>query len=326
MKLLLKNLKQQEFKIEIESDQKTVKDLKLEIEKVYNFDSSCIKLLHSGVVLEDGKTLEEYKIKEGNVIIMMLAKIKAAPPKIETNPNPQPNPQPNSQPQEQPKNNTNNESQAKFTEQINSLVDMGYEKDKVEKAIKAANGSIDMAIEFLNSGNIPDPSQSNSNTGNVNVPSSTNPNLPEELKKNASIIKCLCQNNPEKLPSILNNLKEHSPQLIELIKQYESDFKNLLVSPLTQEDITNFQALSQELRRPQGPTIRLTKDESDAVKRLQELGFSQADAVQAYFACDKNEEMAANFLFEQKLRDEEEVNNQNQNNPNQGQGAGQGQG
>ena len=156
MKLLLKNLRQQEFKIEIESDQKTVKDLKLEIEKVYNFDSTCIKLLHSGVVLEDAKTLEEYKIKEGNVIIMMLAKAKAAPPKPESNPNP-----------------------PEYTEQINSLIDMGYERDKVEKAVKASNGSIDLAVEFLNSGNIPGAPQQSSNTGNANV----NPNLPDELKK-----------------------------------------------------------------------------------------------------------------------------------------------
>ena len=146
MKLLLKNLKQQEFNIEIESDQKTVKDLKLEIEKVYNFDSTCIKLLHSGVVLEDAKTLEEYKIKEGNVIIMMLAKAKQAPPKPEPNPNPQPESQPQPQPKEQPKSN---ENKPEYTEQINSLVDMGYERDKVEKAIKAANGSIDLAVEFL---------------------------------------------------------------------------------------------------------------------------------------------------------------------------------
>ena len=320
MHLLLKNLKQQEYQIEIESDQKTVKDLKLEIEKVHNFDSSCIKLLHSGVVLEDAKTLEEYKIKEGNVIIMMLLK----PKKVEAKP--EPNQKEELQQQEPPKNEEN-KPQPQYTEQINALVDMGYEKEKVERAIKAANGSIDLAVEYLNEDPIPNQNEPNTGNANSNIPSSSNSNLPEELKKNASIIKCLCMNNPEKLPSILTNLKEHSPQLFELIKQHEEDFKNLLVSPLSEEDIRNFQSIQQELRRPPGHSIRLTKEESDAVKRLQELGgFSQADAVQAYFACDKNEEMAANFLFEQKMRDEAEGNNQNQNNQNQGQGQGQGQG
>ena len=320
MHLLLKNLKQQEYQIEIESDQKTVKDLKLEIEKVHNFDSSCIKLLHSGVVLEDAKTLEEYKIKEGNVIIMMLLK----PKKVEAKP--EPNQKEELQQQEPPKNEEN-KPQPQYTEQINALVDMGYEKEKVERAIKAANGSIDLAVEYLNEDQIPNQNEPNTGNANSNIPSSSNSNLPEELKKNASIIKCLCMNNPEKLPSILTNLKEHSPQLFELIKQHEEDFKKLLVSPLSEEDIRNFQSIQQELRRPPGQTIRLTKEESDAVKRLQELGgFSQADAVQAYFACDKNEEMAANFLFEQKMRDEAEGNNQNQNNQNQGQGQGQGQG
>jgi UV excision repair protein RAD23 len=319
MHLLLKNLKQQEYQIEIESAQKTVKDLKLEIEKVHNFDSSCIKLLHSGVVLEDDKKLEEYKIKEGNVIIMMLLK----PKKVEAKP--EPNQKEELQQQEPPKNEEN-KPQPQYTEQINALVDMGYEKEKVERAIKAANGSIDLAVEYLNEEQIPNQNEPNTGNANSNIPSSSNSNLPEELKKNASIIKCLCMNNPEKLPSILTNLKEHSPQLFELIKQHEEDFKNLLVSPLSEEDIRNFQSIQQELRRPPGQTIRLTKEESDAVKRLQELGFSQADAVQAYFACDKNEEMAANFLFEQKMRDEAEGNNQNQNNQNQGQGQGQGQG
>ena len=316
MHLLLKNLKQQEYQIEIESAQKTVKDLKLEIEKVHNFDSSCIKLLHSGVVLEDDKKLEEYKIKEGNVIIMMLLK----PKKVEAKP--EPNQKEELQQQEPPKNEEN-KPQPQYTEQINALVDMGYEKEKVERAIKAANGSIDLAVEYLNEEQIPNQNEPNTGNANSNIPSSSNSNLPEELKKNASIIKCLCMNNPEKLPSILTNLKEHSPQLFELIKQHEEDFKNLLVSPLSEEDIRNFQSIQQELRRPPGQTIRLTKEESDAVKRLQELGgFSQADAVQAYFACDKNEEMAANFLFEQKMREEDEANN-NQNNQGQGQGQGQ---
>jgi len=313
MKLKLKNLRQQEFDIEIESDKKTVKDLKLEIEKSYGFDASLIKLLHSGLVLEDAKTLEDYKIKEGNVVIMMATKKKQAEQPPQPVPNPNPNPQPNPQPQEQPKPS---ENKPNYADQVNSLVDMGYEKEKAEKAIEAAHGSVDLALEFLNSGNIPE------STGNQNIPSSgsSNSNLPAELVKNASIIKILCMNNPEKITNLLNTFKERHPDLINLIKQHEEEFKNLLVSPISQEDINNFKEIEQELRRPQGPSIRLTKEESDAVKRLQELGFSQAEAVQAYIACDKNEEMAANFLFEQKMREEAE----NQNNPNQGQGQGQG--
>ena len=200
---------------------------------------------------------------------------------------------------------------------------MGYEKEKVEKALNAASGSIELAIEFLNSDHIPEPNQGNQNMGggSVNVPGTGN--LPAELVQQASIMKILCMNNPQKITSLLNIFKERHPDLINLIKQHETEFKNLLVAPISQEDINTFKQFEQEIRRPQGPAIRLTKEESDAVKRLQSLGnFSQAEAVQAYLACDKNEEMAANFLFEQKMREEDEANN-NQNNQGQGQGQGQ---
>ena len=215
MKLKLKNLKQQEFDIEIESEQKTVKDLKLEIEKVYGFDANLMKLLHNGMILEDAKTLEDYKIKEENVIIMMATKKKVVEP-----PKPQPNPE--EKPQEQPKNDTSNQNKPDYTEKINSLVEMGYEKEKVEKAINAAGGSIDIAIEYLNSDNIPEPSQNNQNIGggNNNVPGTGN--IPEELRNEASIMKVLCMNNPEKITSLLNIFKERSPNLINLIKQYEN--------------------------------------------------------------------------------------------------------
>ena len=55
MKLILKNLKQVEFEIQIESNSITVKALKKEIEKLYSFDSDQIKILFSGIILEDQK-------------------------------------------------------------------------------------------------------------------------------------------------------------------------------------------------------------------------------------------------------------------------------
>jgi UV excision repair protein RAD23 len=52
------------------------------------------------------------------------------------------------------------------------------------------------------------------------------------------------------------------------------------------------------------------EEEKKAIKRLRELGnFSEEEAVQAYYCCDKNEELAANYLFEQ-------INNNNINKIN----------
>jgi len=46
------------------------------------------------------------------------------------------------------------------------------------------------------------------------------------------------------------------------------------------------------------PVLRFTQEESEAIRRLMELGFDQAEVIQAYVACDKNETLAANFLYD----------------------------
>ena len=108
MKLIIKNLKQVPHEVEIPNTDITVKELKAEIEKSHGFDSTLIKLLFSGAVLDDTRTLSSYQIKEDSVLIMMNNKLKPKnvpkeePPKQEQPPAQQQQQQPSQSNQPQP--------------------------------------------------------------------------------------------------------------------------------------------------------------------------------------------------------------------------------
>lgn len=46
------------------------------------------------------------------------------------------------------------------------------------------------------------------------------------------------------------------------------------------------------------PRVQLSEEDRQAIERLESLGFDRTACIQAYIACEKNEEMAANFLLE----------------------------
>lgn len=47
-----------------------------------------------------------------------------------------------------------------------------------------------------------------------------------------------------------------------------------------------------------GIGVELSEEDEAAITRLAALGFDRNACLEAYLACDKNEEMAANFLAE----------------------------
>lgn len=107
----------------------------------------------------------------------------------------------------------------------------------------------------------------------------------------------LAQESPEALEGLLTMLAQQNPQLSSLIQQHPEEFiRMLLQGPEGLEDVEG-----GELAQPQlgeGEELpQITPDDENAINRLMELGFDRGTVVQVYFACDKNEELAANILF-----------------------------
>lgn len=99
----------------------------------------------------------------------------------------------------------------------------------------------------------------------------------------------IVQAQPQMLEPILQQVAAGNPQIAQLIGQNPEQFMQLLA-----EDVDDDAAL------PAGAQpISVTEEEREAIERLCRLGFERDLVIQAYFACDKNEELAANFLFDQ---------------------------
>jgi len=52
-----------------------------------------------------------------------------------------------------------------------------------------------------------------------------------------------------------------------------------------------------QLPQPQPLAIPVTEEDRSAIQRLQAMGFDEQIVIEAYFACDKNEELAVNYIL-----------------------------
>jgi len=100
------------------------------------------------------------------------------------------------------------------------------------------------------------------------------------------MLRQLLQEQPNLINPILQQLGQGNPQLAQLIASHPDAFMSLLAEG------------SEEGALPTGgeQQLEVTADERDAIARLEALGFPRDIVIQAYFACEKNEELAG-MLF-----------------------------
>ncbi|KAI2647586.1 hypothetical protein H4Q32_026211 [Labeo rohita] len=202
---------------------------------------------------------------------------------------------------------------------VTEIMSMGYEREQVIAALRASYNNPDRAVEYLLMG-IPteseQPPQEVVRPTPVSNPTPPAPQRPQpppaaagaesgaaqasanplEFLRNQpqfQQMRQIIQQNPALLPALLQQLGRDNPQLLQQITQHQERFVQMLNEPH-----------GGEAGAPQTNYIQVTAQEKEAIERLKALGFPEGLVIQAYFACEKNENLAANFLLQQNFDDE----------------------
>ncbi|GAA0148248.1 damaged DNA-binding protein [Lithospermum erythrorhizon] len=215
-------------------------------------------------------------------------------------------------------------------ETIQQIMDMGggsWDKETVTRALQAAYNNPERAVDYLYSG-IPETAQvaapvvqsgndiSSEGGMTAAVPVSTGPNssplnmFPQEtvsaamdggigsldfLRNNPQFqaLRSMVQSNPQILQPMLQELGKQNPQLLGLIQEHHQEFLQLINEPV---DGSGGDIFDQPEDMPHAITV--TPEEEAAIERLEAMGFDRALAIEAFLACDRNEELAINYLLE----------------------------
>ncbi|KAE8791431.1 putative DNA repair protein RAD23-1 [Hordeum vulgare] len=385
MKLTVKTPKGIHFEIRVQRND-TIMAVKKKIEEVQGKDSypwGQQLLIQNGKILKDESTLDENQVSEDGFLVVILSKSKAsaysgassaqpsithvtsqAPPVAQPQaPQPQVPSTTTSQPERPPAETPSTTVDLAASDllsgsnpdtMINQIMDMGggsWDRDKVQRALRAAYNNPERAINYLYTG-IPVTAEvavpvvgqganttdaAPGETGLSGIPNTAPLDLFPQgashaggaggggsldfLRNNQQFqaLREMVHTNPQilqvsyqclvyamlhlhslsklfagiSLQPMLQELSKQNPQLLRLIQENNDEFLQLLLFEGGDGDF-----LDQDDQDEIPHAISVTPEELEAIGRLEAMGFERARVIEAFFACDRNEQLAANYLLE----------------------------
>ncbi|RIA88353.1 putative UV excision repair protein [Glomus cerebriforme] len=379
MKITFKTLQQTQFQLDVEPSE-TILQIKQKIEESQGHAVSLQKLISKGKVLNDEKKISEYPIVENDFLVLMVSKPPKTPIKTpavpsssniattsevaskssteatDTNPSvpaaiptsvtrDTPTTVPATTQSIQSSEVWNNASAlvtgSDYENAVNNIMEMGFDRDQVTRAMRASFNNPDRAVEYLMTG-IPDiaqhEQQSTATEQTANqpaqpVPASTNISAtsaqPQNLFEAAATqqqqhqqqqgggvdelaalrnqpqlqqLRQLVQQNPALLQQLVQQIGTSNPQLLQHINNNPTSFLRLLQEGGGGGGGGGGEETQGNIPPPQ--YVSVTQEEKEAIDRLEALGFERALAIEAFLACERNEELAANYLFDHAHEDD----------------------
>lgn len=208
---------------------------------------------------------------------------------------------------------------------IANICEMGFERDQVIAALRASFNNPDRAVDYLMNGippgiapqaapaapaaaaaapprqpgapvNLFDSALLNGGGGGGGAGGPpAGPSPLDDLRNHPQLpqLRQLLVQRPDVLPAIMEELGRSNPALLAAIASNQDEFLSILAG---EEDGDMMD--DGEGGGPGGHGIQVTQEEHDAIERLCALGFDRGIVIQAFFACDKDESVTANYLFE----------------------------
>lgn len=326
MQIQIKTLHGKQFSIDVDVEKETVQDLKEKILRLEGDDCKvdCQKLIYEGKILVNSNKLSEYNLDPKKFIVLLIVRLpptpKVAEPKNEETSGSKSDNKPKydiktsststtpsrpgsstvttdrstsstpNQPQQAPPSNT---SAPASSQQQPPPQSAQAQTTGPRSSSRSAN---QMAVEASIAGRL---------NSLMNHPHFAN-------------LQSTIHQNPHLLSSAIESLSTADPEMYQFVSENPDVFLNALnTAPPAAMASHREQMRAAGQRRPD-PTGRgqalvsggsvdqltithmlpsATDQDRQAIERLKELGFSEFQAVEAYLACEKDEQVAADLLF-----------------------------